>query len=137
MYHEKGDLNDIRFKKVSQVLGLNPNGEPVETNNSYSPIYLRIEENVPTTTNHIESFHKHLNEITEPARFSLTLKLAYIVQYISERTLRVNLSAVKNINDYIKNLKKLAKNEVAKDKNSKSKFMNSTCDCLYQLYYTN
>lgn len=136
LYQEKKDPDDIRFKKVSQVLGLDPDGEPVETNNAYAPIYLRIEENVPTTTNHIESFHKHLNEITKPARFSLTLKLAYIIQYIKERTLRVNLSAHENLKVYIKNLKTLAKKEVAKDKKSKNNFTYSTCDCSHQLYYS-
>ena len=44
-----------------------------------------------------QMYQQQLNEITESARFSFPLILAYIVQYISERTLRVNLSAHQNL----------------------------------------
>lgn len=134
---EKSEADDVRFQKISQVLGINKDGEPVEVKKSYSPIYERINDNIPSTTNHIESFHSHLNEIVKHGRLSLQLRLAYILKFIKDRTLRTNASAHENLKSYFKDLRKKAKNIISKNKNLKNNFSYLTCDCNRQFYYSN
>lgn len=134
---EQSEADDVRFQKTSQVLSFNKDGEPVEVKKSYSPIYERINDNTPSITNHIESFHSHLNEIAKHGRLSFQLRLAYILKLIKDRTLRTNASAHENLKSYFKDLRKKAKNIISKNKNLKNNFSNLTCDCNGQFYYSN
>lgn len=52
-----------RFDKVAQVLGQDAQGNPTEKKSSYSPIYLRAADRIPTCTNHIESLHMQINQL--------------------------------------------------------------------------
>lgn len=81
LYNKKSQNCDKgRFDKVSKVLGQDIDGNPVPIDESYSQIYKRITYNVPTTTNHIEAFHMHMNEITKGSK-TISLKLALICKH--------------------------------------------------------
>lgn len=88
LYQAQTETDDkSRFDKVSEVLGLDFDGNLVQMKKSYAPTYIRIEDNIPTTTNHIESFHKQLNSIKTGSRQNLHLRLAYTLKYINDRTM--------------------------------------------------
>lgn len=103
-------------------------------NVEYSPIYQRVNNNVPTTTNHAESCHKQINTITRGLR-NLLLRLAYICKYIVDRCERINKSAEDNFRNYLNNLKEKAKRACERgddiDKYSKAK-----CNCGRKFYFS-
>lgn len=49
-------------KKFISILGFNENGEQVDRNPHMEPLFLRMAERVPTSTNHAERFHRYVNE---------------------------------------------------------------------------
>ena len=114
LFNEKNAQADMsRFNKVSHILGQDAKGNPVEQKLSYCPLYKRAADRIPTCTNHIESIHMQLNNLTSGAR-SLTMRLAIICKYIIDRTNRVNHSIQENLKNYINNLKKKSgKNRVS------------------------
>lgn len=128
--------SDIRFIKVSQVLGLDSYGNEVQVKKEYSPLYKRLEYNVPSTTNHVESMHKQLNTIIKGKRLSLQLRLAITIKYIIDRTFRTDISAHLNLKSHLKNLQKNAEKAISKNKNIKSYYMKSYCNCYKQIYYS-
>lgn len=128
--------DDNRFIKVCQVLGINLDGNEIETKKEYSPIYKRLDARIPTTTNHVESMHKQINTLFKGSRMSLHLRLAYIIKYIMDRTLRTNASAHSNLKAHFKNLKQIAKNAVSKNKDSITIYTKEYCACYKQIYYS-
>ena len=109
LFNLKSDTSDKnRFQKVSSIIGLDETGNPVPINVEYSPIYQRINNNVPTTTNHVENCHKQINIITRDLK-NLHLRLAYICKYIVDRCERINESAEDNFWNYLNSLKEKAK----------------------------
>lgn len=130
LYEKRSDISDkTRFDKISEILGKDPEGNKIKISRSYAPIYERIADNIPTSTNHIESFHKHINEITKGLR-TLTMRLAYICKYIIDRTLRSNNSSKENLKAYLKRIKdKASDHEVSINQKQ-------LCDCSRKLYYS-
>ncbi|KAK8882340.1 hypothetical protein M9Y10_044982 [Tritrichomonas musculus] len=128
--------DDHRFIKVSQVLGLNIDGFEVPQKKEYSPIYKRLEDKVPTTTNHVESMHKQLNGIIKSTKLSIQLRLAYIIKYIIDRTLRIDITSRANLRTHFRNLQQKAQKEVSKDKDSIINYSQSFCSCYKQIYYS-
>ena len=128
LFKERNPNSDTtRFDKVAQVLGQDPEGNAVETKDSYCPIYKRAEDHIPSCTNHIESLHMRINQLTKGSK-GLPLRLAIICKYIIDRTQRVNTSIQDNLKGYLNNLKKKA--EISqKPKCDK-------CDCGKKFYYT-
>ena len=82
-------------------------GNPVEKKLSYSPLYIRAFDRIPSCTNYIESLHKQINQITKESK-SLPLRLGITCKYIIDRTKRVNNSVIENLKNYINKLKKKA-----------------------------
>lgn len=129
LFKEKSPTCDTtRFDKVSQVLGQDPEGNATEINKAYSPLYLRAENRIPSSTNHIESLHMHINQLTKGSK-SLPLRLAIICKYIIDRTARVNQSVIDNLQNYINKLK-------SKATNTKQKHSCSKCNCAKKFYYS-
>lgn len=55
--------NDIGFMKIGKILGIVPFGWPINVEESYAPLFARINLGVPSTNNHGESYHQKLNSI--------------------------------------------------------------------------
>lgn len=49
-------------EKFIAILGYDENGEKVERNAHMEPLYIRMIEGIPTTTNHVESLHHYIND---------------------------------------------------------------------------
>lgn len=136
LYEIKDEKSDkIRFEKVSKIFGRDPSGNSIEINPNYSQIFNRIIDNIPTTTNHIESLHCQINQITSGAR-SLSLKLAYICKYINDRTLRSNSSSENNLKSYLNLLNQKALNKISMNSIEKNKYSNEKCECGKNVYYS-
>lgn len=136
LYEAQGKKDDeSRFAKVSEVLGRDVEGNKIPTNHSYSPLFLRYADNIPATTNHIEAFHRHLNEITKGAGGNLFLRLSYTCKYIIDRTQRVDKSSRSNLKKYLKNIRQKAEKATSNNKSLKNKFTKEACTCYRKLYY--
>ncbi len=131
----KEPYDSTRFNKVSQILGLDMDGNPIPTNPAYSPIYLRIQKNVPTTTNHIEAFHKHLNSIIHDSRTNIYCRLAYTCKYICDRTLKVNKSAKDNLKTYLQKIEESAKEVVTRNPKLIGNYSKDICACHKKGYF--
>ncbi|KAK8882255.1 hypothetical protein M9Y10_002086 [Tritrichomonas musculus] len=135
LYKERNTSSDTtRFDKVSQVLGKDVEGNKVQINESYSPIYKRIDNRIPTTTNNIESFHMHLNQLTKGSK-GLTLRLAITCKYILDRTCNVNKSVIENIKNYLNRIRAKAQNSVSIN-NDIDKYSVKKCNCCKKYFYT-
>lgn len=129
LYDKRSDTADkSRFDKLSQIFGKDPEGNNVEINLSYSPIFKRISDNVPSTTNHIEAFHKNLNHVTKGLK-NIALRLGCICKYIIDRTIRSNKSSEANLKLYLGRLKEKACNKIG------PKYQIQKCDCGRKLYF--
>ena len=135
LYNLQENKDDARFEKVSKVLGVDVNGNYVEVKKEYSPYFKRSVYGIPTTTNHVESFHKQLNGIFKATRLSLPLRLAYIIKYIMDRTLRTNSSAHLNVKTHLNKFKDKAYKEISKNPNLKSNYSQKVCLCRQYYYY--
>lgn len=110
LFKEKGPATDTsRFDKVAQVLGQDVNGNPIEKKSSYSPLYKRAADRITSCTNHIESIHNQINQLTKGSK-GLPLRLGIICKYIIDRTKRINISVLDNMKNYITKLKKKVEN---------------------------
>ena len=131
LYKEKSLNADVtRFDKVAQVLGQDAEGNPIEKKLSYSPIYLRSADRIPTCTNHIESLHMQINQLTKGSK-SLPLRFGIICKYILDRTKRINKSVIDNLKNYINTLKKKAANSASSQKHTVGK-----CNCAKKFYFS-
>ena len=135
LYKERYPSSDeTRFDKVSQVLGRDVKGNKVQINKSYSPIYMRIDDKIPTTTNNIESFHMHLNKLTKGSK-GLPLRLAITCKYIIDRTCNVNKSVIENLKNYLNRIRAKAENIVSIN-NDINKYSVKKCNCCKKYFYT-
>ena len=95
---------------------------------SYSPIFKRISDGVPCTTNHIEAFHRNLNQVAKGLT-NIALRLGCICKYIIDRTIRSNKSSEVNLKLYLNRLKEKACNKTS------PKYQIQKCDCGRKLYF--
>ena len=102
----------------------------------YSPLFIRKENIIPTTTNHIESFHKQLNGIFKGSRLSLPLRFAYIIKHIIDRTIRCNYNAHENLKTHFKRIKNIAHNAVSQNPKSILNYSKEICFCDKYWYYS-
>lgn len=136
LYEIRTEKDEYRFDKVSQVLGINISGESIPIKKQYSPLFIRKENIVPTSTNHIESFHKQINTIVRAPKLSIHLKLAYIIKYINDRILRCNINARNNLKEHFHHIISVANNAVSKNKKLKSNYSKDSCACERYWYYS-
>lgn len=136
LYEERNEKDEYRFEKVSQVLGINLKGQSIPMKKEYSPLFIRKENIIPTTTNHIESFHKQLNGIINGSRLSLPLRFAYIIKYIIDRTIRCNLNAQENLKTHFNRIKNIAKKAVLQNPDSIINYSKEICFCDKDWYYS-
>lgn len=93
--------DDARFNKVGGVLGIDPKGNPVEKNPSYSLLYERIIQKVPTTNNHSESYHARINSIAADMRYSINNRLSLVVDHIMSRLTLLDALSIANLRNYL------------------------------------
>ena len=93
--------DDARFNKVGSVLGIDPKGNPIEKNQSYSVLYERIIQKVPTTNNHSESYHARINSIAADMRYSINNRLSLVVDHIMSRLTHLDASSIANLRNYL------------------------------------
>ncbi len=102
----------------------------------YAPLFMRMNDSVPTTTNHSESFHHCLNESVSHTTTKMMTRIALLAQRIKDRLINVNESILRNFKNYVKDLKKKANDHVHAHPEDADKFSCSSCSCPNYLYYS-
>ena len=95
-----------------------------------------MNDSVPTTTNHSESFHHCLNESVSHTTTKMMTRIALLAQRIKDRLINVNESILRNFKNYVKDLKKKANDHVHAHPEDADKFSCSSCSCPNYLYYS-
>ena len=67
-----------------------------------APLFIRMRYLIPTTTNHIEGSHKHVNASANIHGAYLALRLASICKYINERILNTESLVIQKIKAHLK-----------------------------------
>lgn len=125
-----------KFQKIGRILGIDVDGNSIEVDESYLPLYERIERKIPTTTNYAESYHQKLNSVAGDKRYLLTNRLAIVAHHIQERLKNLQASSTSNLQNYIRNLRKKAEAKVAKNPDCLSYYNNQSCNCKKAKYYS-
>ena len=125
-------------EKFIAILGYDENGEKVERNAHMEPLYIRMIEGIPTTTNHVESLHHYINDSVGKYKNPYK-RLAVLIQCIINHMNNVNHNIIRNLRNYIKNLKNFAINEIKKNPECISYYDKNICEnssCYDGLYYS-
>lgn len=125
-------------EKFIAILGYDENGEKVERNAHMEPLFIRMIEGIPTTTNHIESLHHYINDSVGKYK-NLYKRLTVLIQCIINHLNNVNHNIIRNLRNYIKNLKNFAINEIKKNPECISYYDKNICEnssCYDGLYYS-
>ena len=125
-----------RFDKVGKILGYNTDGQVIEIDEVYSPLYIRIQHRIPTTTNHAESYHQKVNTVAGDLRMTLPNRVALLAHHIMSQITQIDNSSISNLLSYIKKIIKKAKDKVKKDNNLLQYYSLDECNCKRSLYNT-
>ena len=97
--------------KFIQLFGYDEEGNEVERDLRMAPRFYRIQENIPTTTNHSEGFHGCLNQKIN-LHCSIAHKLATIVDCIDKSIQNFDTKLIRQINEIIISNKKKKVNNI-------------------------
>lgn len=125
--------------KFISILGYNENGEEVDREPEMEPLFIRMKYSVPTSTNHIERFHRYVNESVKPFRNKYR-KLAILIESIIEQINRADTNLLRKLKDYITNLKQKALKIICEEPEKINSFNGSSCTnelCADDFYYSN
>lgn len=129
-------FGDAHYIKVGKSLGIDPHGNYIPAEESYSPLYRRISLNVPTTNNHCESYHSKINSIAGDQRYTINNRLSLLSKHIMNRLKQLDQSSLCNLRTYIRNLKKKANEKVEKNPQLLDRYNKYECDCQKSSYYS-
>ena len=128
--------DDARFIKVGHTLGIDMNGEAIEKKRSYALLYERIQNKIPTTTNHCESYHSKINSVAGDLRLSLNNRLSLIAHHIIDRLKNLDQSSMANLRNYLRGIRNQASQIVEHNPELLSDFQKPFCSCAKAQYYS-
>lgn len=127
------------YDKFIKIFGFDENGNRVERDRRMEPLFIRIEKMIPTSTNHIERFHRFVNESIEDSKNSYK-KLGILFKCIDVQINHFNENLLRKLKDYINNLRMKAQEIVENEPEKITEFEKDFCDvpfCADGLYYSN
>ncbi len=136
LYDNDPKKDEKRYLKIAKVLGIDWKGNNYPTDNSYSPLYIRIEKKVPTTNNYSEAYHAKINEIAGNFKISVHNRLALLANHIMNRIQHVDQSSIANLQSYLRTIKKKAHEKVERSPHLLSHYSKEECNCKRSLYYS-
>lgn len=108
----------------------------LQLDQQYAPLFVRMNESVPTTTNHSESFHRFLNNSVPHKNVKLMTRVAMIAEKINERLMSLNKSIIRNFKNYIKSLREQAQEHLTLHPGDNKLFNLERCDCPNCIYFS-
>ena len=135
---EIGGSAVIHKEKFQKIFGFDENGNPVNRSTMMEPFFIRIQKGVPSSTNHIERFHRYCNESVKGLK-NIYRKLGRVLNCITKQISRANENILRKLKDYISNLKKFAYEKIEQDPSRICEFANESCKnpkCVDGLFYS-
>lgn len=136
LYDNDPKKNEARYTKVAKVLGIDVKGQPCEIDDSYSPLFIRSERNVPTTNNYSEAYHSKINAIAGNFKISINNRLALLVNHIMQRIQNVDQSSIANLRTYMRYIKSKALEKVERSPELLAHYSKDKCNCKRSQYYS-
>ena len=88
--------------------------------------FLRMHKGIPTTTNHVESFHHYVNDSISNIR-NRYRKLGILTQCVDKQVSRIDDNLLRKIRDYIKNTKSFALSKIKENPQRIEEFSQDHC----------
>ena len=91
------------------------------------PIFIRMQKMIPSSTNHVERFHRFVNESIDDLQNPYK-KLGTLFKCMESQMNNYNDNLLRNLKEYIKNLRDRAKEIVENDPDRLEDYSKDDCD---------
>lgn len=109
-----GGSAQMHYDKFVSILGYDENGNACFGDPRMEPLFIKMQKEVPTSTNHAESFHHYVNESLRNVKNQYK-KLGVLTQCIIKQISQINQSVLRNLREYMNSTKRFTQLKVEED----------------------